>query len=551
MPRRRIIARITTFALLAAAAAGCHSRIDRATPTNGGTLVIGMTSDPGPLVPPISSSQLLTEVADQLFDPLAERSPGGSTIGDAGFQPRLAESWSWSADSLAIAFHLNPRARWHDGVPVRASDVRFSFQVYRDTMAGSVFAAALARIDSVTVRDSLTPVFHFSLRYPHQFYDAATDMLILPEHVLGSIAPVTWRSSEFANHPVGSGRFRLVTRTPLTLRADTLNYRGRPHIGTLIFLVEPDIARLAQRFLNGEMDFAPHLSTADVAEAPRHPRVRLVEWPAGSVGYLLFNCHNPILADRAVRLALSMGVDRRHDVTMVFDTLARLGIGPIPRSEPFADTTVRLPAYDLAAARRLLDGAGWVIAGPDSIRFKHGRPLRFTISVPTTSAERQRLAELLREDFRKLGATVEIETLDFNTYLTTVTAGQFDATIYRISFDAFASSLAGWWGRHGSPITGGRNFGAYDNAAFDALVDSANNTSDTAATRRLIRQAVQTLVSDAPAVWIYESRNIGGIDRRVRPVLARGERWFADLGDWWIDRNDALARDGPRTSRPH
>src|SRR6187549_1852558 len=89
----------------------------------GGTLVIATNQDPKVVFPPLIASSQGRQVAESIYDYLAVVGPDMNTIGDAGFRPRLAESWKWSADSLSIAFRINPKARWHDGSSPRASDV--------------------------------------------------------------------------------------------------------------------------------------------------------------------------------------------------------------------------------------------------------------------------------------------------------------------------------------------------------------------------------------------------------------------------------------------
>ena len=131
------------FALFPAAAAllliGCDR--DDATagddaPT-GGTLVIATAADAGTLLPPLIADVQGKQVSDQVFDGLAAIGTSINTVGDEGFTPRLAERWEWAGDSLSIVFHIDPDARWHDGAPVRASDVRFSHQVYTDPRVAS------------------------------------------------------------------------------------------------------------------------------------------------------------------------------------------------------------------------------------------------------------------------------------------------------------------------------------------------------------------------------------------------------------------------------
>ena len=94
----------------------------------GGTVIVSMGSDAGSLFPVTVQDETGKAVTELLFDHLAEIGDGMATIGDEGFTPRLAKSWDWSKDSMSIAFHIDPAARFHDGVPVRASDVRYTFK---------------------------------------------------------------------------------------------------------------------------------------------------------------------------------------------------------------------------------------------------------------------------------------------------------------------------------------------------------------------------------------------------------------------------------------
>src|SRR5690349_8724436 len=129
---------------------GCSG--DRDAPDDndtGGTLIVASAADAGTLLPPLVDDVQGKQVVDQVFDGLAAIGTKINTVGDEGFTPRLAERWDWAADSLSIAFHLNPKARWHDGVPVRASDVRFTHQVYTDPAVASPHAAVVANIDSI------------------------------------------------------------------------------------------------------------------------------------------------------------------------------------------------------------------------------------------------------------------------------------------------------------------------------------------------------------------------------------------------------------------
>lgn len=125
---------------------------------SGGTLVLALAGDAVSVYPPAVVDATGRLVQDQVFDRLAEIGQDVGTVGDQGFAPRLAQKWTWAPDSLSIAFSLDPRARWHDGKPVTASDVRFSLSAFKDPRFASPVTSLITNLDSVHVKDSLTAV---------------------------------------------------------------------------------------------------------------------------------------------------------------------------------------------------------------------------------------------------------------------------------------------------------------------------------------------------------------------------------------------------------
>ncbi|MDQ6769705.1 MAG: ABC transporter substrate-binding protein, partial [Gemmatimonadota bacterium] len=105
----------------------------------GGTLVISTTGDPGTLFPPLIRTTQGKQISEQIYDYLADVGPEMNTRGERGFRPQLTDGWRWSADSLSLAFHLNPRARWHDRKAVSAHDVQFTFALNKNPALGGAF----------------------------------------------------------------------------------------------------------------------------------------------------------------------------------------------------------------------------------------------------------------------------------------------------------------------------------------------------------------------------------------------------------------------------
>ena len=402
----------------------------------GGTLIIAMPAEPTTL-PPVSDASQDAAVIDALFDRLAEIGPTLETFGDRGFRPRLASSWTWAHDSLSIAFTIDSLARWHDGRPVEAADVRYTFRVYTSDSLAVNNRAMLGNIDSVSVRDARTAVFWFKRRTPQQFQDATYFMYILPSHLLASIPMKDLPASPFARKPVGSGRFRFANWEAgqrVEIVSDTANPRGRAMLDRVIWSIAADFGAATVKLFAGEADFFEYIRPGDLGQIARTPSLRLVDNRALQYLFLGFNLRDPrnpaqphpLFADAAVRRALHMAVDRAGIVRNVFDSLGAVALGPAPRAL-IPDTTAftQLP-HDPAHARALLDSAGWRDSDGDGIREREGRRLSFEMLVPSSSAGRRSLTVLLQEQFRAVGAEAKPLVLEVNTFSTRSDDGQFD-----------------------------------------------------------------------------------------------------------------------------
>jgi peptide/nickel transport system substrate-binding protein len=538
-------------AVLLCACAGTESQSGK---SGGGTLVISAGGDPDILVPALLSSVQAAEIVDLVYDRLANIGDSLNILNDAGFTPRLADHWTWSQDSLSIAFHINPLAKWHDGTPVRSNDVRFTFQSTTDSTLGSQIKALLSNIDSVTTPDSATAVFWFHARTPQQFYDATFLMPIIPEHVWQGIAPSSWRGSEQAKHPIGSGQYRFVRWVPraaVELIADTANYRGAPRLNRVIWSIAPDFNTLMTRFLAGETDFFEQLRPENLPEIARHPELRTKQYRGLAYIFAQFNLRDPanrsrphpIFGNRELRRALTMATDRSTMVRSVFDSLALPALGPTVRAYPTTDANLPQIPFDLPRARRILDSLGWRDANGDGVRERNGRPLQFSIAVPSTSKGRVRLAVLLQEQLRQAGVKMDVEQLELPVLIERVRTRAFDATIGSWNTQPSPGSVRGSWGTVGSRASSGTNYSSYESPVFDAYVDSALSSFDPPARKAYFTKAYETIIQDAPAIWLAEPSPTVGYHSRLQLAPLRSDAWWAHIPDWSIPADKRIPRD--------
>ncbi len=539
-----------TRVLCALLLCGCGGESGR---TAGGTVAIAAGSDPGTFIPALVQTTTAAEIVDMVYDRLADIGDSLNIVGDHGFTPRLADRWTWSRDSLSIAFHLNPNAKWHDGQPVRSNDVRFTIATTKDSSLAAPAASVITNIDSVSTPDSATAVFWFHTRSPQEFYDAVFQNPIIPEHVWKNVAPAGWRGSEQAKNPIGSGRYRFVRWIPsaaVELAADTSNYRGAPKIRRLIWSIAPDFNTLLTRFLGGEIDVFENLRPENVAAVQKQSGRAMKLNPWLSYMFLSFNLRDPanhdrphpLFGNRDLRRALTMATDRASLVRAAFDTLALPALGPTVRAYPSTDPKVPQIPYDLAGARKLLDSLGWRVSGNDSVRMRNGRPLRFNISVPATSALRVKLAVLLQEQLRAAGARVDVEQLALPAIIDKAGKHTFDAIIGQWNTQPSPGAVRGSWGIAASRANG-NNWGSYESPTFDAYVDSAVNSFDAARQRQYFTKAYETINNDAPAIFLAEPRQIFGYHSRLQLTSVRPDAWWAHLPEWSIPADRRIARD--------
>jgi peptide/nickel transport system substrate-binding protein len=524
---------------------------DTTSTSPGGSLVAAIQTEVGQVLPPTIEQVDQKLVADQIFEPLAWLGDDSRT--DGGFRPALADGWTWERDSMGIAFHLNPKARWHDGAPVRALDVRFTFSLYTDPAVGAMERDALMRVDSVTVRDSVTPVFWFRERYPDQLYDAATRMLIVPEHLLAKEPRATLKTAAFGRSPVGSGRFRLYKWTPTSIElvSDTTHYRGRARLDRVIFTLTSDQNLLVPKLAAGEIDVAEIVNAEQFRTLAARPELNARIMPAFDYSFLHFNLRDPkdrskpnaLFGDLAFRRALTMAIDRDRIVRSQFDTLGVLSLGPMTRAQALADTSLTPIRYDSAGAARLLDSLGWKLPPGKTVRERAGKPLRFSVIVPSISNNRMKMAVRLEEAFRAMGIEMKAEVMDAGAFIARLNRRDFDAALNGVHAELGVIGLRPNWSVASARSPNGKNYGNYENPAFDAHLDSAIATPDFSEARAQASKAFATIAADAPAIWLYELRSGAVVHKRFRTAHVIPSAWWIGLADWSVPPAERIDRD--------
>jgi peptide/nickel transport system substrate-binding protein len=517
-------------------------------PADHGAAVIVLGQEPASPVPTlIAGSSANASVADLLFLRLARPGRTLVTTDERSFEPELARSWS-RRDSLTLVFELDPRARWHDGVPVTSRDAVFSYARMRDSTVDPQKALVLRPIASVTAQGEHRVIIRFRESYPEQLYDATFHVQLLPAHLVDSIPPQRFAESGFARAPVGSGPYRWVRRVPgqrLELAGNPEFFLGAPKIDRLVFLVVRDVEAALNLMLDGTADI--YEAVPPVTGPPRlaaNSALKLAAAPSFNVLYLLFNQKaygdrnqpHPVLADAEVRRALVMAIDRARLVQSTYAGFGAIAGAPAAQGH----WTFRLvpgQRYDPAAAGKLLEARGYR-RGPDGMLEKEGTPLVLRLNVPSTSAPRMTMATQIQEQLRRIGVKIELAPLDGPVWQQRRQRGEFDIDFSAAVLDPSPRGIVQSWTCAGQT---GSNMARFCDPEFDRLLERAMGARNAGESEW--RQAYQRLQADAPAAFLVSPSLVFAVHRRYRNVTLRPESLYGDLWRWSVDPARRIARD--------
>jgi peptide/nickel transport system substrate-binding protein len=291
-------------------------------------------------------------VLNATHDAVVKQVPGRSIA------PSLAESWTVSPDGLVYEFVLRKGVKFHNGDPLTADDVKFSFERYR-----GIFAKALKeRVAAVETPDPGRVRFRLKQPWPDflTFYGtrATGAAWVVPRKYVEKVGDEGYRKA-----PIGSGPYRFVSFTPgveLVLEASDQYWRKAPHVKRLVFRVIPDHATRVAALKRGDVDVV-YLVSGEMAEDVRRTPGLAIKAVFPSNHWLVFTDQFDPKSpwhDQRVRLAANHAIDRQ-----TLNQAATLGLSKITGSIVPAHFDFYWPAppypYDAARARRLLADAGY------------------------------------------------------------------------------------------------------------------------------------------------------------------------------------------------
>jgi peptide/nickel transport system substrate-binding protein len=483
------------------------------------TVRIGWAGSPDSLVPGkgiLAEAYTIYElVYDTLFD----------VQFDGSFKPELAESWETSEDGKTWTFKIRPNATWHDGEPLTASDVAFSYNLYKNDENFAYLNSPTAYFESVTALDEVTLEIQLSEAIPNMEFQTIT-LYILPEHIFKD-APVEFENTEM----IGSGSFKMAEYKQgefVRLEKNADYWTDAAKVDEVIFQTFGSQDVLVQALKTGQVDMITEMPATAVVGLRNDANIEVVSGPplAPYAADIIFNQMNPercpseedggvcsahpALLDKNVRLALAHATDKLQLIDVIRLGLATPGLTLIPDS--FGDwfnAGLTDYALDVELANKLLDDAGYADTDGDGVRElpDGSQPLRFRLNWPSDSIGAPRMAEMLGEMWGEIGIALEPQALDPDA-LTAICCPAFDYDImlWGWAFDpdpGYPLSIMTT-----QEIATGINETGYSSPAFDDLYNQQATELDRNKRVEIVHQMQQLVFDDAVYIIPYYEEQV-------------------------------------------
>ena len=512
--------------------------------SQGGEIIHVQTSDIQTLNPTLVDDVYSGWITGFLFDSLV----GGSPI-DGTDVPGLADYWEVAEDGVTHTFYLNQNAKWHDGTPLTAADVEFTFQSVLDESSLSVRRGTVAAtLKELKVVDDHT-VQLIAIEPSATFVgDAAGSFGILPKHIWENVPFADFGSDpgstgQDPSRVVGSGPFRFVEwvvgdHVTVEKFPDAWDQASIPVVDRYIYRVNADPNSALQSLVTGESDIADVPFTQATPLRASNPELNVVDYDTTAFNYYYTQqdeARTPFFVDPRVRQALHYALDRQLVAEQVYQGFAIQADGTQPvLSVAYAPDRINtIYNYDPEKAMSLLEEAGWVDSDGDGIREKDGVKFSFECLYSEGVATYAQQLPYMQQAWREVGLEMIPTAVPFPTLSQNSESGNFQMAVAGFNWGVTGEQII-MFGCESVPPAGFNRMG-YCNPEYDELENQARVELDPQKRIDLLLEA-SNIVNDEAVVGIMVFRkSIVGSSPRVHNFFPNGYSTVWSITKVWVE----------------
>lgn len=530
--RRKLLACLAATALLAVAACTGPKAADSGTDTNA-SINVYLYQEPAGLFGPLApSSGPDNQVMSFINEGLLGVDP------DYKLQPRLAESFEVSPDATTFTFKLRKGLKWSDGTPFTSKDVLFTYNALANAKVKAATLGSYSGVQGVKEFNAGTAqtITGFSAPDDNTFVIKAAAAnyglvaligiaYIMPEHVLGKIAPESLAADAFWRKPtvtIGPYTFDEYKTNQYVHVVANPNYRNPAKIKDVYLKPMKSDAATAQ-LGNGQIDIATY-SPTDLATVSGFKDITTQEKPGGGFVRIALNQTKPYFKDARVRQAFLYATDRKQIVQTVLSGKGEVRLSDFAKAnEP---SGLNEYAKDVNKAKQLLQEAGW---DPNT-----------TIKLQWVQGQRDRdaTATIVQSELAAVGVKVELVNVQGAQITKTYQEKSYDMVLYGGGNYAIDSSSIAVIATCAQQYPTGGNINWFCNQQVDQLMNQANAETDAAKRKSLYDQAAKLTNEQADLFWLYSPNGLWGVNNRIKGFKAAGSQdaGFWDPASWTVSK---------------
>lgn len=535
--KKGILALVLSSALTAPALAAAPN----ANAPKGGNFVINLGGEP-PTVHPITSTDLYSrKVRDYVCEGLATRDSETYE-----WKPRLAEKWEISKDNKVFTFFIRKDAVFHNGQPVTAEDVKFSF----DAIFEPKYEAAHLRpyyegLVKVEVLDTHTIRFTARDLYFNNFESAAT-LTVLPKSVYGNVEKSKRMNRELVcSGPYVLAKFDRGQNIHLKkfdkwwgIKDDST--KGAYNFDNVFMRFYKDENVELERAKKGELDYLEMRVEAFMKKTTGAPwgktllKHKVANSAPKSYGFVGWNFRKELFKDKNVRVALAHLLNREEMNKKFRYGMSELANSPVYLKSEY-NPGIKAIEFSPKKAQELLEKAGWTDKDKNGILEKtlNGKKTEFKFTLIYPNKDVEKYWTMYRQDLRKAGIDMDLKYLEWNSFLKLVDEGNFDAVTMAWGGGSVDPDPKQIWHSSGA-VTGGSNFIAYKNPEVDKLIDEARVEPNKPKRVKLLQQVYKKIAEDAPYAFLFNDKYVFYANSSRMGMPAETFKYEIGTDYWWM-----------------
>ena len=546
-------------------------------PAKTDTLLLTYINDPDTINALTSNDQHSREFQLWVYEPLADQKFSDPDV----LEPALAESWDFDKKNLVFTIKLRKGVKWHPMklptgklLPAKeftSKDVKFTFDCilnpninaaairsyYEDPDAAEAsqkYKIKVTVIDDYTVKIKWTKPYFMAEEF-------TLGVSMIPRHVYsvndkGEPISFDFSSKEFAegfnNHwanrlmcGTGPMMFKEWSKDERVVLERNPDYWGEPfNFSQVIFRCIPNSNTSRQMALQNELDWARVVEKNLYLDGKNHENVKAgkvtpEEFDFPGYRYIGYNMKREFFKDKRVRWALSHAVPVQNIIDVVFKGLAQRVTGPTQVGSSSYDAAIPEVPYDLERSAKLLAEAGWEDTDGSGVRSKtiNGEtvPARFDLMIYSDQPAYLTVAEIIKENCRKVGVDVQISPAKWGLMLQKLRKKDFDAAMLGWAM-SWKQDLFQIWHSSQADVPDSSNAVGYANPEFDKLIDELRVTLDLNKQIELYHRMHRMAYDDQPYTFLFTEKFTAFRDGRLQNIKFYKIRPAYDAREWFAKK---------------